>query len=386
MNVMRPSTIREILKVTTQPDVISFAGGLPAPELFPVAAIQASCNRVLSANGSQALQYGATEGFAPLREWLAGEMARRGIAAASDNIVLTSGSQQGLDLLGKVFLDAGDAVLTENPTYLAAIQAFQSQEARFVPVPTDGEGLIPAALPELVARHKPKFLYVIPNFQNPTGVTLTAARRRELIAAATALNLFVVEDDPYGKLRYSGEDLPPLKALDGDAGHVIYLSTFSKTIAPGLRLGWMVATPEILARVVVAKQATDLHTSSLDQRVAFDYLTAADPAPHLERIRAAYGERFAVMDRALRAAMPQGFDWTHPQGGMFLWVACPEGLDSAQLLQAALCRKVVFVPGRDFFPDGGGHNFMRLNFSNSAPPRIEEGVARLAALCREALE
>lgn len=386
MSVMRPSTIREILKVTTQPDVISFAGGLPAPELFPVAAIQASCNRVLSTMGSQALQYGATEGFAPLREWLTGEMARRGIAATSEEIILTSGSQQGLDLLGKVFLDAGDAVLTENPTYLAAIQAFQSQEARFVPVPTDGEGLIPAALPELVARHRPKFLYIIPNFQNPTGITLTAARRRELHAAAGALGLLVVEDDPYGKLRYSGEELAPLKALDGAASQVIYLSTFSKTIAPGLRLGWMVAAPEILARVVVAKQATDLHTSSLDQRVAYDYLTAADPAPHLERIRTAYGERFAVMDRALRAAMPRGFDWTHPQGGMFLWVACPDGLDTASLLQTALRHKVVFVPGRDFFPDGGGQNYLRLNFSNSAPARIEEGVGRLAALCREALE
>jgi len=380
---LRPSTIREILKVTTQPDVISFAGGLPAPELFPVEGVLAAAERVLRGGGAcQALQYGETEGYLPLREWVAGEMARRGAPCSSDEVLITSGSQQALDLLGRVFLDPGDVVLTENPTYLAAIQAFQAYEARFVPVPTDADGIIPSALPELVARHRPKFLYIIPNFQNPTGVTLSGPRRSELMRTAVELGLLVVEDDPYRQLRYTGEHLPPVKAWDGD-GLLLYTSTFSKTIAPGLRLGWLVAPAPILARLVVAKQAADLHSSSLDQRIAFEYLSTGENERHLERTRAAYRQRHAAMDQALRQHLPADYRWTRPEGGMFLWVTCPDWVDTAQLLAPALERKVLFVPGRDFFPDGGGHNFMRLNFSNSTPERINEGVMRLAGLLLE---
>ena len=383
MRQLRPSTIREILKVATQPEIISFAGGLPAPELFPVEAVRAAADGVLARHGREALQYGPSEGFLPLREWIADEMKRRGVAAVTDEVLVTNGSQQVLDLVGKLLLNAGDVVLTENPTYLAAIQAFQTLEARFVPVPTDGDGLIPEALPELIRRHRPKFLYTIPNFQNPTGVTLTAERRVALARIAAAEGLLVLEDDPYGKLRYRGAEVPPVKHWD-EAGRVIYASTFSKTIAPGLRLGWVVAPTEIGARLLILKQASDLHTSSFDQRVAHAFLTQQDQTVHLERIRQAYGERFEVMDTALRAEMPAGFSWTRPEGGMFLWITGPAALDGMALLQRAIEHKVAFVPGRDFFPTEGGANYLRLNFSNATPERIREGVRRLAAMCCEA--
>ena len=377
---MRPSTIREILKVTAQPEIISFAGGLPAPELFPVAAVQAAADTVLSQNGAAALQYGPSEGVPALRDWIANEMRARGIRAAADDVLVTNGSQQVLDLVGKVFLDPGDVVLTENPTYLAAIQSFQTFEAKFVPVPTDAEGLIPEALPELIKKHRPKLLYTIPNFQNPTGITLSGARRQALARLAAEHHLTIVEDDPYGKLRYRGADVPPVKHWD-EAGRVLYASTFSKTIAPGLRLGWVVAPPEVFSRLLILKQAADLHTSSFDQRVAHAYLTANDQAAHLGKIRSAYGERFAVLDEALRAAMPSDYHWTQPEGGMFLWVTGPASLDALQLLERAIAQKVAFVPGRDFFPADGGRNHFRLNFSNSTPDRIREGVRRLATLC-----
>lgn len=382
MRQLRPSTIREILKVTAQPEIISFAGGLPAPELFPVEAVRAAADHVLATMGPASLQYGPSEGFLPLREWIAAEMDRRGVAASPTDVLVTNGSQQVLDLTGKLFLNPGDVVLTENPTYLAAIQAFQALEAKFVPVPTDENGLIPEAIPELVAKHRPKFLYTIPNFQNPTGVTLAAERRAKLARLAAELNLTVVEDDPYGKLRYRGADLPPVKHWD-EANRVLYVSTFSKTIAPGLRLGWVVAPAEVFAQLLVLKQASDLHTSSFDQRVAHTFLTQSDQEAHLRRIREAYGARFDVMDAALTAAMPAGYRWTKPEGGMFLWITGPAELDGVALLQRAIARKVAFVPGRDFFPTEAGSNYLRLNYSNSTPERIREGVARIAELCRE---
>ena len=381
MQQMRPSTIREILKVTAQPEIISFAGGLPAPELFPVAQVAAAADVALAQYGARALQYGQSEGFPQLREWIAEEMIARGVPTNATDILVTNGSQQVLDLAGKLFLNPGDVVLTENPTYLAAIQAFQTFEAKFVPVPTDEHGLIPEALPELVRRHQPKFLYTIPNFQNPTGLTLSAPRRQALARLAAELKLVIVEDDPYGKLRYHGTAIAPIKSWD-ESGRVLYASTFSKTIAPGLRLGWVSAPPEIFSRLLILKQASDLHTSSFDQLVGYFYLTQNDQTVHLKKIRQVYGERYGVLDAALREEMPSGFTWTKPEGGMFLWVTGPENLDALELLQRAIVQKVAFVPGRDFFPGDAGKNFLRLNYSNSTPERIREGIKRLAALCR----
>ncbi|MFZ1086501.1 MAG: PLP-dependent aminotransferase family protein [Terracidiphilus sp.] len=384
MSAVRPSTIREILKVTEQAEIISFAGGLPAPELFPVAEISAAAERVLREGGPGALQYGPSEGFLPLRECCAEESRRRGIRCTADDILITTGSQQPLDLVSKIFLDAGDCVLTESPTYMAALQAFQCYEVRFAAVPTDENGLIPEALPELIERERPKFLYTIPSFQNPTGVTLTAERRKKLYEIAVRYGLVVLEDDPYGALRYAGQPIPPVKSLDTE-GLVIYLSTVSKTIAPGLRIGWVVASEEIRRKLTIVKQAADLHTSSLDQRIAHRYLTDFDSDAHVERIRRAYGERFAIMDAALRETMPPSFTWTHPEGGMFLWVTCPAGVDTCELMLEALKHKVLFVPGRDFFPDASGRRFMRLNFSNASPEQIRKGIGRLAELCRAAV-
>jgi 2-aminoadipate transaminase len=384
MGGVRPSTIREILKVIEQADIISFAGGLPAPELFPVAEILTSTERVLREGGAGALQYGPSEGFAPLRETFAAESRKRGIDCSADDILIMTGSQQPLDLVSKIFLDAGDCVLTENPTYMAALQAFQCFECRFAAVPMDEGGLIPEALPELIEREKPKFLYTIPNFQNPTGVTLTAERRKTLYAIAARYGLLVVEDDPYGALRYAGENIPAVKSLDTE-GIVLYHSTISKTIAPGLRIGWVVAPEEIRRKLTIAKQAADLHTSSLDQRIVHRYLADFDSEAHVERIRQSYGERFSIMEAALRESMPPGFTWTRPEGGMFLWVTCPEGVDTSELMLEALKRKVLFVPGRDFFPDASGQRFMRLNFSNASPEKILLGIARLAEVCHAAI-
>jgi len=340
---------------------------------------------VLRETGAGALQYSPSEGFAPLREVFAAESRKRGIDCSADDILIMTGSQQPLDLAGKIFLDAGDCVLTESPTYMAAIQAFQTYGARFAAVPTDSEGLIPEALPALLEREKPRFLYTIPNFQNPTGVTLTAERRQSLYAIAARYGLIVLEDDPYGALRYAGTDLPPIKALDSE-GIVIYQSTVSKTIAPGLRVGWVVADREIRAKLTIAKQAADLHTSSLDQRIVHRYLSDFDSDAHVERIRQSYGERFSVMDATLRERMPTGFTWTHPEGGMFLWVTCPEGVNTNELMREAFARKVLFVPGQDFFSDTPGQRFMRLNFSNATPEKIREGIGRLAEVCHAAVQ
>ena len=384
MSQMRPSSIREILKLTERPDVISFAGGLPAPELFPVDDIRVAAERTLMAFGPKALQYGVTEGIAELREQIAAEMAHRGIECSEDDILVTTGSQQAIDLVGKVFLNDGDAIFTENPTYLAAIQSFQGFRSRFIPIPTDTDGIIPEAVDEMAAHHHANFLYLISNFQNPTGRTLSEERRQKLYEIAIKWNFVIIEDDPYGRLRYRGEHVPPIKSFDR-TGHVVYLSTFSKTIAPGFRTGWIVAPKEVREKLIVAKQSSDLHTSSFDQLVLSRYLSDFDNDRHVEHIRVAYGERYTAMNVALREYMPIPWDWTRPDGGMFLWVKGPQNLDTTSFLPRAIEAGVAFVPGADFFPDGEGRNFMRLNFSNASENSICEGVKRLAAICTEAV-
>lgn len=380
MAAMKPSSIRELLKMTERPDVISFAGGLPAPELFPVEEIRMAVERVFAEGGSQAFQYGITEGVASLRELIVAEMADRAVISTPDEVLITTGSQQALDLLGKIFLDPGDVILTETPTYLAAIQAFQCFQASFRSVATDDQGIVPEAVDELATDGRVRFLYVIPNFQNPSGRTLSLERRKQLVEIAQRRNLIIVEDDPYCRLRYRGQHLPPIKSFDED-GRVIYLSTLSKTVAPGFRTGWIVASKAIREKLVIAKQAADLHTSSFDQLVLARYLRDFDNRRHVDKVCAAYGERYTAMDKALGQYMSSGYTWTQPEGGMFLWVSGPPALDTSSFLGLAIENGVAFVPGADFFPGGGGRNNMRLNFSNANPEFIRTGVARLAAIC-----
>jgi len=379
---MTGSAIRELLKLTEQPEFISFAGGLPAPESFPVAAVAAAAAAILRDRGTQALQYGATEGYRPLRELIARRTSTDAHVVAVENVLITSGSQQALDLLGKVFLDAGDRVLLESPTYLAALQAWNAYEVAYIDLPMDEAGLDPSAL-ESTLREEPKFLYCVPNFQNPTGVTLSLERRQRLVTLAAAHGVPLVEDDPYGSLRFEGDALPSLLAIAGAAGGVIQLSTFSKTLAPGLRVGWVVAPAEVIGRLALAKQGTDLHTGTLDQYIVHELLAGGQIEAGLPAIVARYRERRDTMLAALAEHFPADVRWTRPTGGMFLWVTLPRGIDASDLLPPAVERGVAFVPGKSFFPNGGGENTMRLNFSNAAPERIREGIARLGSLLRE---
>jgi 2-aminoadipate transaminase len=387
------SAIRDLLKVTQRPGMISFGGGLPAPDLFPVQRFEEACHKVLSQSSASALQYGQTEGYSPLRQFVADNIARHGIKAKPDNVLITSGSQQALDLLGKLLIDTGDRVLVEAPTYLGALQAFRVFAADFVSVPIDDRGLRTELL-EKPLRSDPKFMYVLPNFQNPAGTTLSEDRRVELVSLAERYGVPIIEDDPYGELRYEGDHLTPLLALDRKglprdssytSGNVIYLSTFSKTLAPGLRLGWIVAPPEVIGKLAQLKQGADLHTSTFNQFVAYEVARDGFLEEHVEQIRKVYRERRDVMLDALQQYFPPGVTWTHPQGGLFLWVTLPAGLDIQAILKSALEQNVAFVPGDSFFADnkaGRGRSrpsHMRLNFSNAAPDQIREGIRRLSA-------
>jgi 2-aminoadipate transaminase len=395
---MTSSAIRELLKLVAQPDIISFAGGLPAPELFPIEEIREAVETVLTGKGPQALQYSTTEGYPPLREMLVRHMKRYGIVVDIDNVLITSGSQQALDLIGKVLINPGDHILMEHPTYLGAIQAFTMYGAEFLTVPIDDDGVVPQSLEEGL-RSGPKFMYLLPNFQNPTGVTISADRRRELVLLADRYGIPIIEDDPYGQLRYEGEHIKPLVVIDAEClecqhngryrGNVIYMSTFSKTLAPGLRLGWIVAPKEVIRRLVQAKQGTDLHSSSFDQMVAYEVGRGGFLDRHVLRIREVYGNRRQLMLDGLARAFPDpscGVRWTRPQGGLFLWVVLPDWMDATELFRAAVAEKVAFVPGAPFYPCGGGHNTMRLNFSYGSEAMIEEGIARLGRVINRQIE
>ncbi|HTS34032.1 MAG TPA: PLP-dependent aminotransferase family protein [Candidatus Solibacter sp.] len=385
---VKSSAIRELLKVTQRPEIISFGGGLPAPDVFPVQRFEEACHKVLSEHGAQALQYGTTEGYEPLREMIARNIARYGIRAKADNVLITAGSQQALDLIGKLLINRGDRILCEAPTYLGALQAFNVYGAQYVPIPVDEDGMRTEQLDSSL-RAGPKFMYVLPNFQNPAGVTLSEGRRHELILLADKYGIPIVEDDPYGQLRYEGEHLTPLVVLDRDnlrrdngftLGNVIYLSTFSKTLAPGIRLAWMVAPEDVISKLVQLKQATDLHTSTFAQYVAYEVARDGFLDQHVKLIRQVYRERRDAMLRALEEHFPPEVTWTHPKGGLFLWVTMPEGTDSESLLRTALAQNVAFVPGDSFYANNGaeGSRHMRLNFSHSHPDQIREGIRRLS--------
>ncbi|MFZ0914040.1 MAG: PLP-dependent aminotransferase family protein [Candidatus Korobacteraceae bacterium] len=391
----KSSIIRELLKLTQRPEVISFAGGLPAPEIFPVERFREACQQVLTTNPSIALQYGPTEGYRPLRELIVAHMARYGILATVDNILITSGSQQALDLIAKLLINRGDRILVESPTYLGALQAFDLMGAEYVTVPTDDDGLQTSEM-ERALRSGPKFMYILPNFQNPGGTTLSRARRDELVLLSDKYGIPIIEDDPYGQLRYEGEHIPPLVVLDRTnllrdngylLGNVIYLSTFSKVLAPGLRLGWIVAPPDVITHLVQLKQSTDLHTSSFTQMVAYEVARDGFMEEHVKLIRRVYKERRDAMLGALHDYFPPEVSWTHPHGGLFLWVTLPPGIDTMKLLDTALRQDVAFVPGEPFFPSGqetGSH--MRLNFSNARPEQIREGIRRLSIAVAHELE
>ncbi|MGD2039929.1 MAG: PLP-dependent aminotransferase family protein [Anaerolineae bacterium] len=375
---MKSSIIRELLKFTMLPDVISFAGGLPAPAAFPVRDFQDACRWVLSHDAERALQYGPTEGLPALKDYLIETMAKYEIPAVRENILFTNGSQQALDLLGRTFIDPGDKIVTGRPTYLAAIQAWNAYGARYATVPLDADGMRMDVLEqELEANPNAKFIYVLPNFHNPAGTTLPLDRRLRLVELAVKHDLFIIEDDPYGELRYEGKDITPVFALHKE--NTVYLSTFSKTLAPGLRLGWIVAPEPVIARLVQSKQATDLNTSTLIQYLANDICQRGLVRAHVKRVRRIYRERRDTMLAALEAHFPPDASWTRPQGGLFLWARLPEGMDAEALLEIAVEEKVAFVPGHAFFPEASkeGRCCMRLNFSYSSPDVIKEGIKRL---------
>jgi len=385
------SAIRELLKLTEQPDIISFAGGLPAPEIFPLEAFTMACEKVLRNFGAQALQYSTTEGYLPLREQIVRHTSRYDLNITPENVLITSGSQQALDLLGKIFINRGDRILVESPTYLGALQAWNAYGAEYVTVPMDKQGMNTDALEEAL-RSGPKFIYVLPNFQNPTGATLSLERRHRLVELAERYGVPIIEDDPYGQLRYEGDHLASVVVLDDQLrnnsdhcyhGNVIYLSTFSKTLAPGVRLGWVIAPPEVIHKLVQAKQGTDLHTATFNQLVAHEVSRGGFLDEHIKLIRRVYQERRNVMLAAMDRFFPPEVDWTHPDGGLFLWGTLPEHLDAAEVLRLAVQQKVAFVPGQPFHPDGSGHNTMRLNFSNATPEKIQEGILRLGQVLQE---
>ena len=373
---MKSSVIRELLKLTMQPDMISFAGGLPAPELFPVREFKEACNYILEHHGPQALQYGPTEGYPPLKEFLAESMQKYSVPAVPGNILMTNGSQQALDLVGRLFINNGDKILTDAPTYLGAIQAWRAYKPQFITIPLDDDGMDPERVEKTLQQHRIKFMYVLPNFHNPAGTTISYERRRRLVELAARYGAFIVEDDPYGELRFEGEDIAPLMSMHKE--NVIYLSTFSKTLSPGIRLGWIVASERVIAPLVQAKQGADLQTGTFIQYVAHDIVGRGIIKRHVKRIRSVYKERRDVMLAAMEEYFPPGVTWTRPQGGLFLWVRMPEHVDSEELLKVAVEEKVAFVPGVAFYPDGKeGHNCMRLNFSYAKPEMSREGIRRL---------
>jgi len=389
---MKSSAIRELLKITEQEDVISFAGGLPAPDVFPVEEFKRACTVTLENFGAQALQYGSTDGYVPLREMIAEYTQRVGVNVDIQNVLITSGSQQALDLVGKIFINPGDRIVVESPTYLGALQAWYAYGAEFVSVPCDEYGMVVDKLEEAL-RTGPKFIYALPNFQNPTGVTLSLERRKKLVEIADRYGVPIIEDDPYGRLRYEGESLSPIQLVDANtrdnsqkyAGNVVYLSSFSKILSPGLRLAWIVAPKEVISKLITAKQGTDLHTATFNQIVATEISKNHFLERHILTIQDCYRERRDAMLDSLSENMPAGVTWTHPEGGLFLWVQTPPKINTDDLFEIAVKEKVAFVPGSSLFANQKGTNAMRLNFSACKPAVINEGIHRLSDLIKSEL-
>jgi 2-aminoadipate transaminase len=382
---MKSSVIRDLLKVTMQPDMISFAGGLPAPDFFPIREFQEACHHVLQHEGHVALQYGPSEGYGPLKQFLADKMSKYGILVELDNILITNGSQQGLDLIGKVFVDPDACIICSRPTYLGALQAWNAYQARYCTIPLDDEGMCIDELPAVLdAEHRHRFIYVLPNFHNPAGTTLPLERRKRLVEIARQRDLVIIEDDPYGELRYEGEDVTPIFRLAPE--RTLYLSTFSKTLAPGIRLAWIVAPKPIIAKLVQAKQGADLHTGTFVQMVANDICQRGFLKQHVKRLCEIYHQRRDAMLDALAEHMPEEVSWPRPQGGLFLWARTSDRINTRDFLEKATAAKVAYVPGFAFYPgESGGLHSMRLNFSYAKEEVINEGIYRLGIAMKEEL-
>jgi 2-aminoadipate transaminase len=373
---LQASFIREILKITQQPEIISFAGGLPSPLTFPVDEMKVAYDKVLTNNGKVALQYGPTDGYTPLRQWIADSLSTGGAKILPEQVLMTSGSQQALDLLGKVLIDEGSRVLVETPSYLGALQAFSVYLPEFKSVDTDDHGLVPSSIAAVA--EGARLLYSLPNFQNPTGRSLSFERRQELVETCARLGLPLIEDDPYGSLSYKGEPLPKMVAMNPDG--VIYMGSFSKVLTPGIRLGYVVAPLPLARRLELAKQAADLHTSQLTQMVVHEVIKDGFLDQHIPKIRALYGDQCQVMLDAMAQHFPAGVEWTKPEGGMFIWVTLPKHIDAMKLLDEAIAQKVAFVPGSPFYANEPATNTLRLSFVTVPPERIRHGIEILGKL------
>jgi len=379
---LHSSIIREILKDSSKPGVINFAGGLPAPELFPLEGIKEACIRVIDNHGPNALQYSLTTGVPLLRELIAKRISAGGPEYSPESIQITAGAQQGLDIIGRVFLEPGSVVLTEEPTYLGAIQAFSFYKAKFVSVATDFDGMMPDDLEIKIKEHHPTLIYLVPNFQNPSGITMSYQRRKDVIELAKKYDIPIIDDNPYGELRYSGEHVPSLKSMSRE--HVIQLGTFSKIISPGLRIGWIAAEPQVIALCERMKQATDLHTNTFTQYVIYEFAKGGGLERHIEMMKKEYAKRRNLMIETLRAEFDNGTTWTEPEGGLFLWVKMPEGLSGTDLLPKALNAGVAYVPGKYFYSAKPDDTTMRVNFCNATEENIVEGIKRLASVVKAA--
>ncbi|RKD32069.1 PLP-dependent aminotransferase family protein [Thermohalobacter berrensis] len=383
MNNIKASEIRELLKLTQRPEVISFAGGLPAPELFPVQEVKEVAAEVIEEQGTNALQYAPTEGYDPLREKIAKRMEKFGVNVTKNNILMLSGGQQGLDFSGKIFLDKGDVVLCESPTYLGAINAFKAYEPNFVEIPTDDNGMIIEELEKIIeTTDKVKLIYVIPDFQNPSGRTWSVERRKKLVEVANKHDIVIVEDNPYGELRFEGELPPAIKHFDTE-GRVVYLGSFSKTFCPGFRLGWACADEKLLNKYILVKQGADLQTNTTAQMILNKFLDKYDLDEHIEKIKEVYKKRRDLMINTMKEAFPKEVKFTYPEGGLFTWAILPEHINARKLAEKAIENNVAFVPGGSFFPNGGNENTMRLNYSNMTEDRIVEGIKRLGKAIKE---
>lgn len=387
---LRASDVRELLKLLQNPEMISFAGGLPDPGTFPAGIIREIVNDVLEDNAAKALQYGITEGYLPLREALADRMRKKGMDVGTDDVITVSGSQQVIDLMGKVFIDPNDSIIVSAPTYLTALTGFAVYNARFETVPIDEDNMRMDLFEEKLAELSrsglhPKIVYVLSNFQNPAGVTMPEKNRRKLIDLAHEHDLVILEDDPYGDLRYKGDDIRPVKSFD-DEGRVVYMSTFSKILAPGLRVGWVVGHPDILRKLIIAKQSSDVCTNVLGQVISSEYITRGHIDPQIAQIREIYGRKLDLMLEGMSRFMPDSVKWLTPEGGMFLWATLPEGSSSIDLLDKAVNKKVAFVSGRAFYPDpADGLSTLRLNFTYPSDEMITEGLRRLGSVFDEEL-